>query len=310
MADGPPARTRAIDVGGGRIVTVDDLGGGGAAVPVVYLHGTPDSRLSRHPDDGAALAAGVRLLAVDRPGYGGSDPLDPPPASWPAAWSAAVGRVLDALGVERCGVLAWSGGALSGLALAAGLPDRVGAVGIVAGLVPRQAYDDPDVRVAAASRWAMVELADALPEGALGEAIAPLLAPYPCDVALAAEHQAEQRDESGAAELAGVPGGAARLAEGLVEAVRHGLSGVEADVEAQARLQPVDLAAIACPVRLWYGADDEVTPPAFGHWYAGRIPHARLAVVEGAGHYLALTAWPDLLATVAADLCAGGARRA
>ncbi len=302
MADGPAARTLAIDVGGGRTATVDDLGPDGAT-PVLYLHGTPDSRLSRHPDDGAAAAAGVRLLAVDRPGYGGSDPLGPPPESWPRAWSAAVRRVLDALGVERCGVLAWSGGALAGLALAAGLPDRVGALGIVAGLVPREAYDDPDVRAAAESRWAMVEMAGALPAGALGEAIAPLLAPYPCDVGLAAEHQTEQRLAADAAELAGVPGGAIRLAEGLVEAVRRGLAGVEADVESQAAPLAVDLAAIACPVRLWWGAADEVTPPAFGRWYADRVPHARLTVVAGAGHYLALTAWPDLLASVAADVC-------
>jgi pimeloyl-ACP methyl ester carboxylesterase len=302
VADGPAARTLAIDVGAGRTAVLDDVGPDGAT-PVLYLHGTPDSRLSRHPDDGAAAAAGVRLLAVDRPGYGGSDPLDPPPESWPRAWSAAVRRVLDALGVERCGVLAWSGGALAGLALAAGLPDRVGALGIVAGLVPREAYDDPDVRAAAESRWAMVEMAGALPAGTLGEAIAPLLAPYPCDVGLAAEHQAEQRHAADATELAGVPGGAARLAEGLVEAVRRGLAGVEADVESQAAPLAVDLAAIACPVRLWWGAADEVTPPAFGRWYADRIPHARLTVVAGAGHYLALTAWPDLLASVAADIC-------
>jgi pimeloyl-ACP methyl ester carboxylesterase len=306
VADGPPAPTRTIEVGGGRIVTLDDLGPDDAT-PVLYLHGTPDSRLSRHPDDGAAAAAGVRLLAADRPGYGGSDPLDPidaPPAAWPAAWSAAVGRVLDALDVERCGVLAWSGGALAGLALAAGLPDRIGAVGIVAGLLPRQAYDDPAIRAAAESRWGMIEMADALPAGALGEAIAPLLAPYPCDVGLAAEHQAEQRDAIGAAELASIPGGAARLAEGLVEAVRRGLAGVEADVESQARPLAVDIGGIGCPVRLWYGAEDEVTPPAFGRWYAHRIPHAELAVEEGAGHYLALTAWPRLLSEIATDLCA------
>jgi pimeloyl-ACP methyl ester carboxylesterase len=313
VADGPQARTRAVDVGGGRIVTLDDLGPDGAT-PVLYLHGTPDSRLSRHPDDGAAAAAGVRLLALDRPGYGGSDPFDPtvapPHASWPTAWDAAVARVLDALDVERCGVLAWSGGALAGLALAAGLPDRVGALGIVAGLVPRQAYDHPDVRAAAEGRLAMLEMADMLPAGTLGEEVAPLLAPYPCDAALAAEHQAEQRAATDAAELASVPGGAARMAEGLVEAVRRGLAGVAADVESQAGPLPVDLAAIGCPVRLWFGADDEVTPPAFGRWYADQVAHAGLTIVEGAGHYLALTAWPDLLAAVAADACAGGARRA
>lgn len=281
-------------------LAVDDVGDPGGA-PVLYLHGTPDSRLSRHPDDGLAAAAGVRLLAVDRPGYGASPP---PPAgtdsAWPDAVAAAVVATLDSLGLAGpCGVLAWSGGALAGVALAALLGDRVAALGIVGGLVPRQAYDDPAVRAAGAGRLGVIELADALAPGELGEAVAPLVAPYPCDQALAAEHQAEQRDPAGAAELATVPGGAERMAAGLVEAVRPGLAGVAADIEAQARPLAVDLRRVRCPVHLWYGEHDTVTPPAFGRWYAAHLPHATLEVVPGAAHYLALTRWADLLRAVA-----------
>jgi pimeloyl-ACP methyl ester carboxylesterase len=171
----------------------------------------------------------------------------------------------------------------------------VAALGIVAGLVPRQAYDDPAVRDAGEGRLGVIELADVLAPGELGPEIAPMLAPYPCDEALAAEHQAEQRSPAGAVELASVPGGAEVMAAGLVEAVRHGLAGVAADVEAQARELEVALDSVRCPVRLWYGDVDEVTPVAFGRWYADHLPAARLAVVPGAGHYLALTHWATLL---------------
>jgi pimeloyl-ACP methyl ester carboxylesterase len=165
--------------------------------------------------------------------------------------------------------------------------------------VPRQAYDDPAVRAAGAGRLGVIELANALPPGELGEAVAPLVAPYPCDLALAADHQAEQRDPAGMAELATVPGAAERLAAGLVEAVRPGLAGVAADIEAQARPLAVDLGRVAGPVRLWYGEHDTVTPPAFGEWYAAHLPQATLEVVPGAAHYLALTRWADLLRAVA-----------
>jgi pimeloyl-ACP methyl ester carboxylesterase len=229
-------------------MTLDDVGDP-AGVPLLYLHGTPDSRLARPADDGVAARAGVRLLALDRPGYGGSDAL-PAGSPWTGALARDVAAVLDELDVERVLLLAWSGGTLVALALAAALPAHVSALGIVAGLVPRQAYDDPAVGRAAAERLRTLELADTLPPGQLGEAVAPLLAPYPCDHALALEHQAEHRDAAGAHELASVAGGADRMADALVEAVRHGLAGVAADVEAQARPLDVDVAAVACRTRL------------------------------------------------------------
>ncbi len=64
---------RTVELPDGRLLAYDDLGDP-AGVPVAYHHGTPDSRRARHPDDDLAAAAGVRLLAIDRPGIGGSSP--------------------------------------------------------------------------------------------------------------------------------------------------------------------------------------------------------------------------------------------
>jgi pimeloyl-ACP methyl ester carboxylesterase len=293
-------------VAGGRVVMLDDVGRPDG-VPVLYLHGTPDSRLARPADDGLAADVGVRVLAPDRPGYGGSDPLPTvgsrpgvSPDGWAEVVVGDVAAVLDEVRVERCGVVAWSGGALTALAVAAGLPERIAALGIVAGLVPRQAYDDPAVREAGGERLGTLALAEVLPPGELGEAVAPLVAPYPCDRQLALEHQAEHRDPAGALELATVPGGAERMADALVEAVRRGLAGAAADIEAQAHPLAVDIGSIGCPVRLWYGTGDVVTPPAFGRWYADRLAGATLDLVDGAAHYLLLTRWSDILRTIAA----------
>jgi pimeloyl-ACP methyl ester carboxylesterase len=280
-------------------MTLDDVGDP-EGVPLLYLHGTPDSRLARPADDGPAARAGVRLLALDRPGYGGSDPLPIGGSSWTGPLARDVAAVLGELQVGHVGLLAWSGGTLAALALAAALPAQVSALGIVSGLVPRQAYDDPAVRRAGAERLHTLGLADTLPPGQLGEAVAPLLAPHPCDRALALEHQAERRDPAGARELASVAGGADRMADALVEAVRHGLAGVAADVEAQARALDVDVTTVACRTRLWYGSADAVTPPAFGDWYARELPAATLDVVPGAAHYLLFTQWAGILRTLAA----------
>jgi pimeloyl-ACP methyl ester carboxylesterase len=85
------------------------------------------------------------------------------------------------------------------------------------------------------------------------------------------------------------------MAGALAEGVRRGLAGVAADVEAQNRPFPVDLAAVACPVTLWWGDADAVTPPTFAHWYARTLPHATLTLHPGAGHHLAVTRWTGLL---------------
>src|SRR5690606_16966106 len=95
------------------------------------------------------------------------------------------------------------------------LAGRVAAFGIVAGLVPRQACDDPEVQAAAPGRLGVIELADVVQPGDLGDEVAPMLAPFPCDRALAAEHQAEHRTAADAAELATVPGGVERMADAL-----------------------------------------------------------------------------------------------
>jgi pimeloyl-ACP methyl ester carboxylesterase len=154
-------------------MTLDDVGDPDG-VPLLYLHGTPDSRLARPADDAVAERTGVRLLALDRHGYGGSDPL-PLGSPWMEPLARDVTAVLDDSQVERVVLLAWSGGAA--LVLAASLPARVSSLGIVAGVVPREAYDDPVVRDAAAERLRTLELVDAVPPVDLSEAVAPCWRP-------------------------------------------------------------------------------------------------------------------------------------
>ena len=124
-----PAPGGTFALAGGRRLSYDDVGDRDGC-PVVFLHGCPGSRLSRHPDDALAAVAGVRLVAVDRPGYGHSDG---DPASDEVSQAADVIALADRLGIARFGVLGWSSGGPTALALAARHPDRVAAVAIAAG---------------------------------------------------------------------------------------------------------------------------------------------------------------------------------
>jgi pimeloyl-ACP methyl ester carboxylesterase len=287
-----PVPSGAVDLPDGRRLAYDGTGDP-AGRPVVYLHGCPDCRLTRHPDDSVAAAAGVQLLAVDRAGYGGSG-ADPAGTCLSAAGDVVA--LADALGIARFGVLGWSSGGLVALALAAAYPDRVAVAGIAAGLPPIEADDDPEVAAALDEILrTRREVAATTTPVEFAEAAAPFVAPLGLTLELAEASIGDGAGPAYLADLNAVPGLRAQLALGAVAAVAGGLAGVEQDCRALIEPLGVDLIDIAVPVLLWYGSEDARLGPACGRWLAERIPGARLSVVEGASHLLPLVHWGLLL---------------
>ena len=95
--------------------------------PVVFIHGMPASRLFC-PDEDATIAAGVRLITIDRPGYGRSDPRpDRVLLDWPADFV----ELADQLDLPACPVIGWSAGGRNALVIGLRVPERVTAIGIV-----------------------------------------------------------------------------------------------------------------------------------------------------------------------------------
>jgi len=85
------------------------------------------------PDPAATKAAGVRLITVDRPGYGRSDPVADPTL---AGFARDLERLLDHLWLGEIPVVGWSGGGQYAAASAALLAERVSAVALVATPAP------------------------------------------------------------------------------------------------------------------------------------------------------------------------------
>lgn len=83
-------------------------------------------------------------VALDRPGYGLSDPQ---PGRNMASHAADVARVADELDVARFSLFGWSGGTAPALGVAAALPDRVGRAVVGAGRAPVEApVFEPELR--------------------------------------------------------------------------------------------------------------------------------------------------------------------
>src|SRR5687767_15678689 len=105
---------------------------------VVLCHSAPGAGIF-DPDPAETRARNVRLLSVDRPGYGGSHPVAA--GAWATVASAAddLAVVLDGLHGERAGVVGWSAGGRVALALAARRPDLVDRVVVMATPAPNEA---------------------------------------------------------------------------------------------------------------------------------------------------------------------------
>ncbi len=258
--------------------------------PLVFLHPSPGSRLLC-PDPAATMAAGVRLITVDRPGYGRSDPVAEPTL---AGFAHDVERLLDHLWVGQVGVVGWSSGGQYAAACAAVLAERVTAVALVATPAPdtrlrwlsppfrevaELAKDDP--RRALASAEELAAPLAAVPQQAKDGSVGPLdVSPF--DLATGA-HPEEKR----------------ALAVMWGEAFRAGARGLAADVVAGSRPWGFAMSRIPAPVALFYDEDDPVIDLAHGWWWAGTLPRAELIVCPGRLHPVPFGAWGDILRAVA-----------
>lgn len=257
---------------------------------VVLCHSAPGAG-TLDPDPAQTRAAGVTLLSVDRPGYGGSDPVGD--ERWATVASAAddVAAVLDSLRVGAAGVVGWSAGGRVALALAARRPDLVERVVVLATPAPDSEVPwlSPEQRAlftrldGCAPRDARAELSDRfaslVPTDPFAEEALGLLA------ALRADEAALR-----------APGARTRLGEMLRVAFRQGAGGFAADVAGYC-LQPwgFDPAAVEADTLLLYGAADPIAGPAHGSWWREQLPNARLEVVPRAGHLLVLPTWNRVL---------------
>jgi pimeloyl-ACP methyl ester carboxylesterase len=254
--------------------------GGAEGRPGLLLHRNPGSRLF-DPDWAATAAAEVRLITIDRPGYGGTDPVADPT---PAAASSDIVEVVGELGLDQLALIGWSGGGLFALDAAVSLGTRLRSLSLVCTPAPDDAIPwVPD------NFRPLVEAVPADPRGALAsltEACA-FYADDP-DAVVASDPgpaDAEVRSRAGVTEA---------LAAMMREGARQGAIGMASDIVAASRGDPLPVDTIRTPVRLWYGDADWIGPE-HGHWYEGQFADAQLTLVPGAGHLLPLTNWRRIL---------------
>jgi pimeloyl-ACP methyl ester carboxylesterase len=244
----------------------------------------------------------VRLVAFDRPGYGGT----PPAASDHLTVARDVAALADHLGLDTFAVLGKSIGGQHALATAATLGERVTAAGLVATPAVVPALDPPLPRDGLDEQGE--EFFRRLAAGTVEENVASMRADFAAYV--------ERLDPAGSDDATLV----SRLVEALhpldADLVRAWPAAEVAEMTREALLSPEgylrDAAiafrdwafapeAVGCPTHLWYGALDPQAAVRNGVWLAERIPDAELVVREDAAHLTTLHRhWPEVLAALTA----------
>jgi pimeloyl-ACP methyl ester carboxylesterase len=243
----------------------------GARKTVVWCHGAPGAG-DFDPDPVATRARDITLIGVDRPGYGGSDPVAV--GEWCTVGRAAddLAEVLRRRGDGPVGVAGWSSGGRVAMALAARHPELVDRVAVVATPAPDEyvPWLEPGLRT---TLGALREMGPARAYGKIG----------------VPESSAQVKQMLG--------DGSDRLSSMLEAAYAQGPIGMLADT-AGVLLQPwgFEPAQVRARTLLIYGADDRLVATRHGKWWQKQLPDARYEQVPGAGHLVIMPMWKRILA--------------
>jgi pimeloyl-ACP methyl ester carboxylesterase len=237
-------------------------------LPVLGFGGTAMSRLA-HLGHEAPEAAGVRLVLVDRPGYGLSDVQ---PDRTLLDWPADVEQLADALGLDRFAVYGMSGGGPHAAACGYALAERVTRVGLVSS--PGPVWDRRELRYSLPPhRQPLIEVAARDNNEAARQLIEDCRRQL--EEARREPHDGDITD----------PELRARLHAARLETADRGPEGYARDLfilfVSPWGFAPEDLSV---PTLIWHGDRDPAVPLSVARFYERTIPNSELTVFRGEGH--------------------------
>ena len=247
-------RERSITLRDGRALAFAEYGDP-AGKPVFYFHGFPGSRIEASLAVSAAHETHVRLIAIDRPGYGRSEFK---PGRRIIDWADDVAGLADVLQIDRFAALGVSGGGPYLCACALKLPERLTHAGIFCGLGPLDRKGA--TRGMPPRNRLILGLAGFLPWSASPMARLVSLA-MTGSPRLAMAHFARRLPE---VDRAFFRDGRTRgiFQETFLEAMRDGARGPAWDLRLYTRPWGFRQEEILMPVHFWHGERDTIVPPS------------------------------------------------
>lgn len=251
--------------------------------PVLVCHGWPGSRLGVNFMDHLANKLHVRLISLDRPGYGLSDPKRNRTI---LEWANDVEELIDQLKIKKIAILGISGGGPFAMACAYKIPEKITKIGIVSGMTPT----NKETLVGMGKLWKVL---------IKQYAKTPFLANFVADL-----HYIESfYFPKFFTKLYRARYDANIITEEIMENIaiskregfRSGIKGVASDLVLYSSSWNFSLSDIKKEIQLWYGEFDSVVPVAAGKYFSSKIPNAKLTIYPGEAHSVFLSHTEEIL---------------
>lgn len=250
--------------------------------PVFFFHGWPGESQQGSLIDVAARQQGVRVIAPNRPGIGGSSPQ---PERSLLDWPPAVGALADALGIGRFRVLGLSGGGPYAHACAWALDQRVMSYATVCGALP--AAPGPGRRHLSPVYQGMLAVHDYVPwllQSALIPAVRVARIPPPRPLLWLGLRTLGPSDRAALWPKESFP----QFFPAFLAAMRSGMSGLWEDGKPYSSPWAFDPAETRVPSTIWHGSQDRNFACPGAAEFAARLPLAEF-IQTGDGHYSILS---------------------
>lgn len=253
--------------------------------PVLFFHGAPGS--SYLPADMAEIAKQccVRLIAVDRPGYGVSDPQA---GRTFLSWANDVVVLTDVLGITRFSIVGFSAGTPYPLACAFSFPNRVIKIALVGALAPVDVQGVMEGMSPMAI--GLYALAQTNPDELRTTFAA--VAPSPSSLLSAMAASAGDWDKRILQDRA------AEFELEYTQTLRNGSEGLASDFILNSGNWGFPITEIKAEVHLWSGTLDQNTPAAMTNYVATQLPNSYLHPLQDEGHFALYRHWEEILKSV------------
>jgi len=289
MTEHQPDRVETMRLEDGRTLewhTYGDPGG----TPVLAMHGSPDSATIWRLAGTAASTVGVRLIAPNRPGFGGSTPksgrsiLD---------WVNDLDALTDHLGLTAFRLLAISGGSPYALACAWRHPDRVVRLGLLSVIAP---LDVPGITSQASLPIRFTFLVARRLPILLRPMAAAMAGITRRDIDAAAERLIKLRPEADRV-IIRRPDVMAVLKSNLPNQFKDPES-MATEMRNAARPWGFRLSEVTVPTVIWQGGLDDVHTPDMAEYLNRELPKARLVYEPEYATFNFVDDLGDILATL------------